>query len=172
MDDTIQYDPRTKQQIKDQLYQHLYSPIEKYSKAKINSLILRNSSLMGNSKTAFMYKGAIYSITDHSSYRNANRLHKSLYSDMDEYLKEVTELNTNELPYVIGLITSVLNTSNSLQDYLNLLPSSVHTPIASFIEKCPCKHCQLPPEEVQKFVTSNHKAITLMKKRMLLNLLI
>lgn len=172
MDDTIQYDPRTKQQIKELLYKQLYSPVEKASKDKLSGLILRNSSIMGNSRTSFTYKGVVHSIEDSPSYRNSNRLHQSLYLDMNEYLKEVTQLNTMELPFVIGFINNVLNASNSLQDYLNVLPSSVHEPIRQLVTQCPCRSCQLSLEEVQKLIDTNKRPIALMKQRMVLNLLI
>lgn len=172
MDDTIQYDPRTKQQIKDLLYSHLYSPVEKASKAKLNGLILRNSSLMSNSRIGFTHKGAIYSMDDSNSIRNTNRLHPSLHKEMNDYLEEVTTLNTKELPYVIGFITNVLNSSNSLQDYLSVLPNSVHGPINKFVAACPCRKCQLSEEEAKQLIDNNQTPIALMKQRMLLNLLI
>jgi hypothetical protein len=172
MDAHIQYDPRTKQQLKDLLYSYLYLPVEKASKAKLSKLILRNSSLMGNSKKAFTYKGAVYSLDDNQSYRNTNRLHKLLYPDMDEHLKEVTILNTTELPFVVGFITSVLNSSNSIQDYLNLLPASIHSPIEQLAATCPCRLCNLSPELVHSMQVKNKEPIELIKRRMVLNLLI
>lgn len=172
MGTTIQHDPRTKQQIKDVLYAFLYTPVEKSSKAKLSQLIMRNSSIIGNTNTAFTYRGKVYSIEDNPPYRKVNRLHTVLHSDMDEHIKEVAHLNNVELPYVVGFITSVLNASNSFEDYLKVFPSVLHFPIEQLAASCPCRMCVLTKEAAQQMQDKNKESISLIQKRMVMNLLI
>lgn len=172
MEEKILHDPRTKQQLKDLLYGFLYGPLEKHFKTRLDTLIMRNSSMCGNTHPAFSYQGNIYSIDERHQARKINRLNPALHTAMQEYLKEVTHLNNKEMPYVIGFINQTLNSTNSLQDYLRVLPDSVHSPIVRLIDTCPCKECLLSNEAVEALKTRNADSITLMKRRMLTNLLI
>jgi hypothetical protein len=104
--------------------------------------------------------------------RARNKLLPQLRPPMDEYLKDVQQLNTIELPFVLGFINQVLNASNSLQDYLRLLPESVHRPVLQMVASCPCHTTQLPDERVLQLVEKNVDSIALMKQRLVTNLLI
>jgi len=101
-----------------------------------------------------------------------NRLHPQLHPVMNEYLKETKQLNEKELPYVLGFITQVLNSSNELHDYLRLLPQSVHHPVQSLIDTCPCRAKKLSDETVDLLQQKNQIPIRLIKQRMVNNLLI
>ena len=172
MDDTLQHDPRTKQYIKDVLYSFLYDPIEKQLKRQLDALIIKNSVLIGASHTSFMYKGTLYSIDDSRPPRKMNMLVNQLHPFMDEYLKEVKKLNNVELPYVLGFITQVLNSSNDLHDYLRVLPDSIHRPIEKIIASCPCRSKHLTEDVIESLQTKNKVSIDLIKQRMVTNLLI
>ena len=172
MNDHLQHDPRTKKQIKDALYAFLYNPVLKNFERKLEQLITKNSVLLGNAEGSFMYKGELYSNPTASIPRKINRLHKSLYVYMDEYLEEIRQLNTQELPYVLGFIGQVLNASNDLSDYLLVFPPSVHHPVEKLIASCPCKTKKLTPEDVLTIQKNNQVPINLMKQRMVTNLLI
>jgi len=172
MNDHLLHDPRTKQQIKDALYSFLYNPVLKDFERKLEKLITKNSILCGNADMAFIYKSEIYSTPSAVIHRRVNRLHKSLHVYMDDYLKEIINLNNYELPYVLGFIGQVLNSSNDLSDYLMVLPPSVHQPIEKLIASCPCKTHKLTQEDILSMLTKNQLPINLMKARMVKNLLI
>lgn len=172
MEERLQHDPRTKVQIKETLYSFLYNPIERHLKAQLDAIIVKNALTQGNTNYAFTYKGALYSVEAHPLLRNVNKLSPLLRPMMDEYLKEVTELNSTELPYVLGFINKVLNSSNSLQDYLLILPESVHQPIQKLVNQCPCREHVISQDTVKKIKSTNKVPIDLIKQRMLSNLLI
>lgn len=172
MDSHLQHDPRTKQQIKDALYSYLYGPVLKDFQRKLEQLITKNSVLHGNAEMSFMYKSEIYCTVNAVIPRKINRLHKSLHSFMDEYLEEIRQLNNYELPYVLGFIGQILNSSNDLSDYLLVLPSSVHQPVEKLIASCPCRTKKLTQEDILNLQSKNQVPIALMKKRMVTNLLI
>lgn len=91
---------------------------------------------------------------------------------MNAYLVELDTLNKTELPYVLGYINQVLNSSDTLPDYLRLLPESVHSAIQHLIGTWPCHTNKLPDAAVQDIRTKNQKALNLMFQRMALNLLV
>lgn len=172
MDEHLQHDPRTKQQIKDAVYHFVYSPILKHFQERLSLIVAKNCTLIGNSDLTFIYKGETYSTSSGNTGRTLNRLAKPMIPFMEEYLKDIRQLNNYELPYVLGFIGQVLNSSNHLHDYLLLLPPSVHRPIESMIASCPCKSVRLTPESITEFQNKNKVSIDLMKQRMVTNLLI
>lgn len=174
MDEILQHDPRTKQQIKDLLYNFLYSPIQKQFKVRLDALIVKNTVLLGASHNSFMYKSVLYSCDNNRPPRKVNRLVPQLYPLMDEYIKDITVLNERELPFVIGFINHVLNSSNDLHDYLRVFPSAIHRPIQAIIDSCPCP-CQtnrLTDFDVECIQRKNQTSIDLMKSRMVMNLIL
>lgn len=172
MPEQLQHDPRTKQQIKDILYTHLYKPIEKQFKDRLDQLIVKNTVLGGFFHKSFMYKNVLYNCDTDALPRKMNRLLIQLQPAMNDYLREVKQLNEKELPYVLGYINQVLNSSNDLHDYLRLLPQAVHYPLQSLIDTYPCRSKRLSDETVHLLQDKNQSSIKLMKQRMVTNLLI
>ena len=168
----LQHDPRTKQLIKDTLYEYLYRPVENQFKSRLEVLIVRNTLLGGYSHKSFNYKGVHYSCDSGSPLRKWNRLLPQLKPTMDEYLFELKQLNEKELPFVIGFINQVLNASNDLQDYLHIFPESIHQPLEKLIATCPCQAKQLSDEKIVELREKNQAPINMMKARMVTNLLI
>jgi hypothetical protein len=168
----LQHDPRTKQLIKDSLYDFLYTPVQRQFKTRLDTIIIRNTLLGGYGHKSFNYKGVHYSCDNGAPPRKWNRLLPQLRDQMDGYLQDLNQLNDTELPFVLGFINQVLNSSNDLGDYLSLFPESVHQPIQKLIETCPCQAKQLSDEQVALLQEQNKKHIELIKKRMVTNLLI
>lgn len=166
-----QHAPRTKRMIKDVLYELLYTPIQKQFKQRLDQLIVKNVVLGGYSHKSFMYKNVLYNCDTNAMPRKMNRLVIQLQPAMNEYLKELKQLNEDEL-HVLGYITQVLNSSNELHDYLRLLPPSVHPAIQGLINTCSCRGKRLPDETVALLQEKNLGAVQLMKNRMVTNLLI
>lgn len=172
MSEPLQHDPRTKQQIRDEIYQYLYSGLLKHFQTRLDDIIAKNCVLVGNSDKAFTYKGETYVTEGTVAPRRCIRLNKNLFNHMDEYLKEVKYLNNYELPHVLGYIGAVLNSSNHLHDYIRLLPDSVHRPIEKLIVTCPCKSVRLTADNILEFQQRNKLSLDLMKQRMVHNLLL
>lgn len=172
MTEKLQHDPKTKQQIKDLLYEFLYTPVQKQFKTRLDALIIKNAVLGGYAHASFMYRNVLYNCDTNPLPRKMNRLVVQLQGDMAEYLKDLKQLNERELPYVLGYINQVLNSSNDLRDYLRLLPQSVHQPILTLIDTCPCQTNKLSDETVAMLQVKNQNTISMMKSRMVLNLLL
>lgn len=168
----LQHDPRTKQLIKDVLYDFLYDPVVNNFQKRLDVIIVKNALLGGYSHKSFSYKGVLYSSDNGAPPRKANRLVPQLKASMDEYLSDLNAVNEKEIPFVIGFINQVLNSSNNLTDYLRVLPDSVHYPLEKLIDKCPCRDRKLNDDVVTQLKEKNKACIDMMKARMVTNLLI
>lgn len=167
------YDPKTKRLIKDTLFDFLYKPVRLHHQKQLDTLITNNSKLMGNSQRRLMYKTRIYEMDDPGPMdRPVNQVHKDLRPLMKDYIESLQRLNDEELPYVLGFINQVLNSSNSIQDYFKVFPESVHPPIQKLVDKCACRTEHLAPQTVTKIRNRNQIPIDLMKQRMVMNLLL
>lgn len=173
MSEQLLYDPRTKQQIKDILYRLLYDPVQRNFKTQLDGIITKNAVLGRMSHASFSYKGELYNCdTSSAPPRKANRLLPQMVPIMETYLAELRDLNEKEVPYVLGYINQVLNSTNTLTDYLRLLPDAVHDSLKSIITTCPCCTKKLPAEVVTKHLEKNQNPIAMMKQRMAINLII
>ena len=170
---TLQYDPETKQMIKDSLYEHLYGPVKNQYRSRLATIIDRNCILIGNAYKSFIYKGTTYKANENDVLpRQSNRLREQLHPEMDLYIEELNQLNDYELPYVLGYINNMLNSSTSLQDYFKVLPESMHKPIQDLVPTCGCRAQHLSDKAINDMRIRNTKSIELMKQRMVLNLLL
>lgn len=167
------YDPKTKQMIKDTLYQHLYGPVQEHYQKRLDTIIQTNSKLHGNSQRRLRYQETVYEMTNPGDVvRPINMVHPDVKPQMKEYIEDLTKLNSRELPYVLGFINQVLNSSNSLQDYFKVFPESVHQPIRELVDRCSCRGEFLKPETVERLKARHQVSIDLMKTRMVKNLLL
>ena len=168
----LQYDPRTKQQIKDALYDFLYTPVQNQFKLRLDTIIIRNTLLAGNGHKSFNYKNEFYNCDTGPMPRVWNRLLPQLRPLMDEYLTEIEHLHQYEVPFVLGYINKVLNASNALGDYLRLLPDCTHRPLEKMISSSSWKATKLDEDTVISIREQNAVSINLIKQRMVTNLLI
>lgn len=167
----LQHDPRTKQLVKDTLFDFLYSHVQEEMKTRLDTIIVKNTLLGGFGHKSFFYKGEIYQCDSTRPPIKRNLLLPQLRTLMDDYIKDVKQLNEEELPYVLGFINQVLNSSNDFQDYLRLFPNAVHHPLERLALSCPYRTKQLSDDSVETLRKKNQKSIELMKKRMVLNLI-
>lgn len=170
--EAIQHDPTIKQKIKDVLYEFLYTPVQKQAQNKLDQIILQNCMALNSPHESFIYRGVVYAKDTAKLPRKMNRLVPQLQTQMDTYLEEMKQLNEHELPYVLGFINQVLNSSNDLHDYLRVFPPSVHQPIQDLIASCPCRTVKLPQDKVEQLQQKNQLPIDLIKKRQVINLLL
>ena len=167
----LHHDAMTKTIIKEKLYTFIYMPVINTFKNRLESIIVRNAVISGYSHKSFVYKGELYSCDTASPPRKANRLSVQLKMEMDDYLKDIKELNNKEIPMVLGFINQVLNTSDRLSDYLRVLPESIHRPLEDLINACPCRSLQMTDTEVSRMKQQNKSSIDLLKQRLIINLL-
>lgn len=173
MEAVLQFDARTKAQIKESLVEFLYSPVEQHFKRRLDTIIIRNTILGGYAEKTFHYKGQQYHCEEgRLAPRAWNKLDPSLKADMDEYLQDVKHIDEREMPFITGFINKVLNSSNAFGDYLRLLPDSAHQALREFMQTCPCQTKTLSDARIEEILEQNKEPIAMMKTRMVTNLLL
>jgi hypothetical protein len=164
---------RVKQHLKAQVYEYLYGPVELKNRQRIKELVFANSKALASSQEGFMYKGNWYSLNaSRIPPRIKNRLISSLQPAMDEHLTAVNRLYDHEKPYVLGFVSRVLNASGSIDDYLRVFPESMHPPLKEVADAYPAAPSVITESAVASLQADNETAITLMKSRLILNLLL
>ena len=167
----LHHDPHTKSQIKEVLCSHLYDPVHLEYKQKMDRMIRKNCQLINSAYESFNFRGVTYAVTNAALPKKANRLHPSLQEPFLHLLNEIKTLNEYEVPQVLGLINRVLNSSNNPQDYLKYFPTAIHAPLLKIIGTCPCRIDVLEAERVAKFQQEQAVPISLLKQRLVLNLI-
>lgn len=166
------YDPLTKHQIKNGLMALLYEPIQNQLNRQVEELIVRNTLLGGYRHKSFVYRGKLYNADVEPPPVRQNKLLPQLRPELDKITRAASKVCDEEMPYVLGFINQVLNSSNSLADYLQVFPEAVHEPIKKLIGRCPSHKGQLKLEAIQTLKNKNAHGIELMKQRLTLNLLL
>lgn len=170
---TVAYDPRTKKRIRQELHEELYGPINRELENELASIIRKNSIACGNDQQCFKYKGEVYAQnTIKLIPRPVNWLKPQFFTDMESYLDEKNTLEKDELPYVIGYINQVLNSSDSFQDYYKLFPDSIHHVLKRIQAQCPCRNDTLKLEQIDRIQRQNIHSVNLMRKRLTINVLL
>lgn len=170
----LKHAAKTKTQIRDVLHHYLYRPVLLKLERELDAIIVANNQIIRSSYECFMYRNELYKKSTFKGLppRPSNRLDKSLFERMDKYIDTVGDLNQYEMPYVMGFVNQVLNSSDDLMDYLRVFPKLLHSPLQEMIDSCPCKNTKLAPETVADMQHRNHENIELIKQRLAYNLLL
>lgn len=168
----LQHDGLTKSQVKNALYEYIYAPVRKQFQNRLDTIILQNALISGYGHKSFHYKGELYTCDTTPPPRKWNKLSPKLREQMDTYLRDMEFLNQKELPYVLGYINRILNSTNHFGDYLKLFPSCLYPPLKKLIDSCPCHTKVLSDEDVMQLTAQNQESINMIRERMMTNLLL
>lgn len=169
----MQYDPRTKQDIKDALYTAIYGKVRERFRHQLEDIIRKNSALHKNGQEYMRHNGSEYSIAGASlrKPKPMNRTHPDLVEAMDEWEQQLNDLNNRELPYVLGYLNQVLNSSNGFEDYYRLLPQALHATLDRIKKDCPCVNAEINQDVLEEILQKNQTAVGLIQQRILTNLI-
>lgn len=170
----LKHDPRTKTQIRDALYDYLYKPVLAKFERELDEIVVANTRAIASSHACFTYRNVLYKKSDFQGLppRLSNKLIPALVDRMETYLEAKGRVNQQELPYVMGFINLVLNSSDDMLDYLNVFPGVLHAPLKAMIDTCPCHNTKLAPETAEEMRDRNQHPIELIKQRLAYNLLL
>jgi hypothetical protein len=166
-------EPRVKQTIKNALEAAMYAPTHRRFEAKLKELLRTNTTAARYVHESFTYKGEYYSFEFTHPRFKTNRLLPELQPSMDEYLAEKKHLEYTEVPFVVGFFNKMLNASNSVHDYLQILPESLHSAIYNLF--LPAEFVlprEMTDEQVEAFKEAHKDWLLMLKKRMVLELVI
>lgn len=165
----LEHHSKTKQQIKEAIRSHLYSALEHEFKERLDRIIHKNSIELKSPHLSFTYKGKTYTYQGQRSSFKAINLSPKLHLEMDEYLEEMKNLVDEEINVVNVFIDTILNLTNSLQDYLSIFPKDLHPPIQALIESCPCRMKKMTEDQVKNLLNQGSQFIELINQRLIIN---
>lgn len=161
--------PLDNAQLVNTLMDFIYKKANQDLADKFEAVVERNSYLDPDGTRAFRYKGELY-LTKNYYYptTRVKTLHKSLYTTMDQIIKDDREISKEQL-VVKNYLTCVLVKSKNSADLKALLPDFLHPAIKDLnglgIEPTVTK------DEVESFNKASHFFIDSIKQRLLLNLI-
>jgi hypothetical protein len=172
---TAQQDPLLKSTIRDRMYALLYVPADTRMFDRIKAIIVKNAVRVGASHASFMYKAVNYSCDDNKILpRPRNQLHVSMEEAMQEYLRDDADLKA-EKPFVQAYLTQVLNASDHPEDWLLLLPASLHKPVRDLIAEKGVHAFtgirRMTGEGIAAFLATHKEAANQCKQRLVTNLI-
>lgn len=159
-----------KQDILKSVFAFIYDKAQERSKSRLEAIITKNTAIIGSGDLVLFYKG------EHHSCRNAKRtvrktnsLVPALKPFMEEWLIEREALKT-ESSLVTAFLASGLNISNNVSDYPRIFPDCLHTALQPFLSH-PNHSEPISDASIRAFQESNHRAISLIKQRLMLNVI-
>jgi hypothetical protein len=164
-------DPKTKQAIKRNLEGTIYDNTRRREQTKLQAISTKNMVLCQFPHNSFSYKGEYYNFEPEPLRYKNQRLMAELQPLMDAWLADKKHVEFTEAPFINGLFNKVLNTSNSIEDYLLLLPECMHRSIR--ILELPAEAMlprELSDDRVTEFKNAHADWILMLKKRMILDL--
>lgn len=166
-------DSRTKYHIKKRIEDFLYTPAYQRLHDRIKEVIRINGNLLRHEHPSFSYKGEFYNGTNYLPRFKNQYLDDSLKETMDTILEDRNEMEMTERPFVSSYLNRAMNSSNSMNDYVLLLPEvciqNLNIPAGDPVYTFPS---ELSPEQVQQFLSDNDAWLLMLKKRLLLNLIL
>lgn len=167
--------PRTKLLIRDSIEEFLYQPTRKQIKRRIEELTVRNCRLLKSGHLHFVYKERTYNMDANPMPLRRNRLVAELRAPMEECLADELQV-VEEMPFVMGFVTLVLNASNAPGDWLRIFPESTHSALKKAFTGTDIvldwSKTHLPDDAVEAMRVKHLDLSSLMRQRMTINLLI
>lgn len=159
-----------KQDILKNVFSFIYSKAEERSKNLLEAIITKNTAIIGSGDLFLFYKG------EHHSCRNAKRtvrktnpLVPALKPFMEEWL-DGREALKSESSLVTSFLAAGLNLSNNVTDYPRIFPDCLHPALQPFLSH-PNHSEPVSDASIRAFQESNHRAISLIKQRLMLNVI-
>lgn len=165
------YGPRTKDMVKNALMIFLYEPALQHYKKKLHAISSKNMLLTHADHNSFRYKGTLYNCENTPAPRQWNMLSKLLYPAMEEYLQEWDAICLTEIPQLDGFIVRVMNRTHNHADWLRIFPEGVRYCLQNFSISYATPPVAMSDEDVQVFKQEHSVPLTMMRERLVMNLL-
>lgn len=146
---------------------------------RLMDLIRRNCNRMGHVWPVFSYKGTLHiekglvidpKMKAKDKYYVLNqRLDPTLHAEMDKWLNYQQTLKS-ESQLVTSTLTSVLNSTSHVGDYLTMLPDLLHDRLNEVSERCTCTTVPMTQERRQQVLSTQGRYINLIRERQVLYL--
>lgn len=167
-------DPALKLKVRNAIIDLAFGPPVAKADKWMDAIIVENSRNLAADFPFLTYMGVTYTLSTvelrpRDYPRVMPRLIKQLRPEMEKWLVQSNDLNV-ELEESNSVVTSILNTSNSIEDYRELIPSGLHKALDGFTEPPNVK--RLSPGQLQEAKVRTQPYSDKLKARLLLNLLL
>lgn len=159
-----------KQDILKNVFAFIYDKAQERSQNLLEAIITKNTALTGSGDLVLFYKGEHHSCRNvKRTVRKTNSLVPALKPFMEEWLIEREALKS-ESSLVTAFIAAGLNLSNNVSDYTRIFPDCLHSALHPFLSH---KNSFEPilDSNILAFQESNHRAIGMIKQRLMLNII-
>lgn len=172
MSDAIVIDPAFRIQLMDALVARLYTSSMNHRKARLHKIIRDNSLFHKNDQDCFSFKREVFAFADRTGgYPSPmNTLAPDMRDRVREYMRDVETVRI-EQEHVQGYFQKVVSVSSRAADYRALTPSTLHSTINQFSDKCEPGEGTLTTSEIEAFIRDNDKYLEMVRTRLTLNLI-
>ena len=170
--ETTELSPHVRMELRDALIKDLYGNNENYFQKELNRIISDNSELHGNHQMYFQFRNGVYvDDTFKGTFeRPTNTLHKELRPRFKNWLHDQEE-DSKEKALVLGYIQRVLATTTYAEDFLRVLPTSLHQIVYKYDRHFTEGDGILQGAALEEFQNENQSLLKLLKGRMAYSLL-
>lgn len=156
--------------LKEVMY-YIYAHSDKRLKTQLEEIITKNTALVGKGDLFLFYKGNHYMCEGaYRTERKSNQLVSILKPYMDEWIADQAAF-IDERSLVNAYLASVFNASHNVSDYTRILPDCLHPALRPFLH-LRNRHEPISEEQVQAIQEKNKRAVSMIKQRLLLNIIV
>lgn len=152
----------------------LYGSLKKQLQTREMELIIENAQLHGNHQLCMWFGGELRGLNNYMAGhapRPANQM-KPQIADRFKALMLLREEMEDELVYIRNYTRRAMSTLKCFEDYLKAFPEALHSHLTEIKNTLYWwKPEPLSPEAMEEFLKTNEKYITMMKVRMVKNLI-
>lgn len=167
----MQYNARAKTLIIDALMESLYHLADTEFNTQLDNLIDENSIACGNDSLMMIFGDKLYiSAYRSGGSRTPNRAIPALRAPLRKLIEERQEIEI-EKATVRGYFQRVLMSTESLADCEEMLPPSLHSALHLQYTEFSELNKMLPRAFIDNFLQTNNQYVTLIKTRLMHNLM-
>lgn len=166
----ISQDPRLKITVKNTVLAAIYTPYHTRRRKLFEGIMLRNMTLVQTPYECFRFRGKVYG-KEYAGNFVRPKLHPDLTIEMDELTREHDKVMKTEQPLVGGFITAMLNASDSLHDWVRILPPALHSALTLVNPTGTSPPMKLSDQEVVTFLAKHNDSLQKLKQRLATNLI-
>lgn len=166
-------DPKVRPELREALMGSLYQKDTDAAEQSLHTIMEKHCQITETEIRGFTFMGKTHYAPGYLHKKPIHALHPDLHAEMLAWVQDRRTVEKEEKLIVGNLITAVLNTSDSPEDWKKLLPPAIHSVIDWFISY---KIYSLPPPkltdaQVEAFERKQERFLNILKGRLALNLI-
>lgn len=157
------------------LEKFVYGPFDDFYKRELTEIVELNDAQVGGRTYRFRYMGKIYDTPDIVVKGRRPKifpLFEEFHERFQKVLDEKEMIDRDERPYVLNYLHKILIKEDDTHAAIKALPCVLRRPFAEYIKDNNLETSELSIDETGEAVGACDKSLTLLKQRLMLNLLL